>query len=161
MGSQLGFLLISGASGMEPRHIFKENIYMDFEKINVRYLEKLLNGDRNGCREVLGQALQTGTPANTVYTELFWPVMKIVESLFRENRIDTIAEKIATRINRTLVDQLQSKLHHKFQFANSNMPKHQLVVLKKNLDQLQVEYHKLLQIDFHLHHQLQLEDNLQ
>jgi methanogenic corrinoid protein MtbC1 len=95
---------------MKPRHIFKENISMDFEKINVRYLENLLKGDRNGCREVLGQALQTGTPVNTVYTELFWPVMKIVESLFRENRIDTITEKIATRINRTLVDQLQSKL---------------------------------------------------
>ena len=93
---------------------------MDFETINVRYLEKLLKGDRIGCREVLGEALQTGTPANTVYTELFWPVMKIVESLFRDNRIDVITENIATRINRTLVDQLQSKLPRKTA-RNKNM----------------------------------------
>ncbi len=88
---------------------------MDFEGMIQRYMEKLLDGDRVGCREVLGEALQTGTPANTIYTELFWPVMAKVEKLFRENRIDRITENMATRINRTLVDQLQSKLPHREQ----------------------------------------------
>ena len=83
---------------------------MDFEGINQRYLNNLLDGDRNGCREVLGEALQTGTPANTVYTELFWPVMQEIELRYRDNRIDQITQNMATRINRTLVDQLQSKL---------------------------------------------------
>ena len=83
---------------------------MDFSSINARYLAKLLDGDRVGCREILGEALQTGTPANTVYTELFWPVMTEIERLYRENRIDRVTEHMATRINRTLVDQLQSKL---------------------------------------------------
>jgi methanogenic corrinoid protein MtbC1 len=83
---------------------------MDFEKITARYLQDLLAGDRAGCRKVLGEALQTGTPANAIYTELFWPVMTTVEELYREDRIDVITEHMATRINRTLVDQLQSKL---------------------------------------------------
>lgn len=83
---------------------------MDFTSINERYLQKLLQGDRMGCREVLGEALQTGTPANTVYTQLFWPVMEEIEQRYRENRIDRITQNMATRINRTLVDQLQSKL---------------------------------------------------
>lgn len=83
---------------------------MDFEKITARYLQDLLAGDRAGCRQVIGEALQTGTPANIIYTDLFWPVMAAVDQLYREDRIDVITEHMATRINRTLVDQLQSKL---------------------------------------------------
>lgn len=83
---------------------------MDFTQSTARYLEKLLAGDRSGCRQVLGEALQTGTPANVIYSELFWPVMAEIDRLYREHRIDRITEHMATRINRTLVDQLQSKL---------------------------------------------------
>ena len=83
---------------------------MKFESIIARYLENLLDGNRVGCREVLGEALKTGTPANSIYAELFWPVMTHVDKLFREHRIDHITENMATRINRSLVDQLQSKL---------------------------------------------------
>ena len=83
---------------------------MNLDEIKVRYVEKLVKGDRLGCRTILGEALQTGTPANVVYTDLLWPVMAAVERLYREHEIDMITEHMATRINRTLVDQLQSKL---------------------------------------------------
>ena len=83
---------------------------MDFDRYRMRYLEKVLVGDRNGCREILSETLQTGTPASTIYTELFWPIMEEVDSLYRKDKIDRITEHMATRINRTLVDQLQSKL---------------------------------------------------
>ncbi len=83
---------------------------MNLEQIQTKYVEKLLSGDRVGCRTIVGEALQTGTPANVVYTDLFWPVMAAVEGLYRDHRIDMITEHMATRINRTLVDQLQSKL---------------------------------------------------
>lgn len=83
---------------------------MNFENILLRYLQKLLQGDRIGCHKILGEALQTGTPANVVYTNLFWPMMTEVERLYREHRIDRATEHMATRINRTLADQLQSKL---------------------------------------------------
>lgn len=54
--------------------------------------------------------MQTGTPANVIFTDLFWPVMAEVERRYRDSRIDRITEHMATRINRTLLDQLQSKL---------------------------------------------------
>jgi len=83
---------------------------MNLDQIKLRYLDRLIAGDRNGSRKVLGEALQTGTPATIVYTELFWPIMSEIESLYREHRINRITQQIAVRINRTLVDQLQSKL---------------------------------------------------
>ncbi len=85
---------------------------MDFERFRTKYLEQLIQGNRMGCRQVIGEALQTGTPANSIYTELFWPVMGEIEQLYRGHRIDRITENMATRINRTLVDQLQGKLPH-------------------------------------------------
>lgn len=83
---------------------------MDFDYYRMKYLEQLLQGERIGCRKVLSEALQTGTPINIVYTELFWPVMAEVERLYKNHQIDRITEHMATRINRTLVDQLQGKL---------------------------------------------------
>lgn len=83
---------------------------MSLDHIVVRFLDRLLKGDRVGCRGILGEALQTGTPARVIYTDLFWPVMAEIDRLYREHRIDRITEHMATRINRTLVDQLQSKL---------------------------------------------------
>ncbi|MBN1437211.1 MAG: hypothetical protein JW936_09055 [Sedimentisphaerales bacterium] len=83
---------------------------MDLIQIRTRYLTTLLQSDRVECRKVLGEALQTGTPATTIYTELFWPVMVELEQIFRNHQIDQITYQMAVRINRTLVDQLQSKL---------------------------------------------------
>jgi len=83
---------------------------MDFEEVQMRYLERLLQGDRLGCRSIIGEAMQTGTPVNVIYTDVFWPVMAEIENLYRGHRIDIVTEHMATRINRTLVDQLQSKL---------------------------------------------------
>jgi len=86
---------------------------MDFGKVVDLYMSYLVEGDREGCRRILGEALQTGTPANVIYTEMFWPIMTELDKLYRTHRIDGIKVNMATRINRTLVDQLQSKLPRK------------------------------------------------
>jgi len=75
-----------------------------------RYLEALLKGDRKQSRTVIEETLQTGTLANTVYAEVIWPIMVEIEGLLRSDRITKPAEHMATRINRTIVDQLQNKL---------------------------------------------------
>ena len=72
---------------------------MQLEGITQRYLSNLLDGDRNACRSVLGEALQTGMPANTVYTDLFWPVMQEIETRYRENQIDQIVNLIELEEN--------------------------------------------------------------
>jgi MerR family transcriptional regulator, light-induced transcriptional regulator len=75
-----------------------------------RYMESLLAGDRRGCRMVIEESLQSGTPANRVYMDILWPVMVEIDNLWRTDKINSAQEHMATRINRTLVDQLQNKL---------------------------------------------------
>jgi len=78
-----------------------------------RYLDTLLTGDRKACRTVIEESLQTGTPANAVYSDIIWPIMVEIEHLVRSDKITTTQEHLATRINRTIVDQLQNKLPRK------------------------------------------------
>ncbi|UCC23361.1 MAG: B12-binding domain-containing protein [Planctomycetota bacterium] len=80
------------------------------EAILEQYLRSLLTGDRKACRGAIEQALQTGMPANLVYVDIIWPIMVEVEQLWRCDRITPAEEHLATRINRTIVDQLQNKL---------------------------------------------------
>jgi methanogenic corrinoid protein MtbC1 len=76
----------------------------------ARYLEPLLRGDRKACRAVIEETLQSGVPANSVYIHIVWPVMVEIEGLRREDKITPVQEHLATRVNRTIVDQLQNKL---------------------------------------------------
>ena len=78
-----------------------------------RYLDTLLKGDRKACRAVIEESLQTGTPANSVYMDIIWPIIAEIEHLARTDKISTTQENLATRINRTIVDQLQNKLPRK------------------------------------------------
>jgi methanogenic corrinoid protein MtbC1 len=80
------------------------------EEIVERYLDTLLKGDRRGSRSVIEESLQSGTPTNLVYMEVVWPTMVEVERLLRAERITSAQEHLASRINRTIVDQLQNKL---------------------------------------------------
>ncbi len=80
------------------------------ESILERYLEHILRGERKSCRAVIEEALQTGVPANSVYLHIIWPIMVEVEKLLRSDKITRFQEHMATRINRTIIDQLQNKL---------------------------------------------------
>ncbi len=80
------------------------------EDVLARYMAALLQGDRKACRSVIEETLQSGIPANSVYVHLIWPVMTEIERLTRLDRITSVQEHLATRINRTIVDQLQNKL---------------------------------------------------
>ena len=80
------------------------------EEIIERYLDSLLRGDRRNSRLVVEETLQSGTPTNLVYMEVVWPTMVEIERLLRAERITPAQEHLATRINRTIVDQLQNKL---------------------------------------------------
>ncbi len=75
-----------------------------------RYLEALLDGDRVRCRAVIEEVLQTGFPANRVYMDVIWPIMVEIDNLYHQNRIDSAQQAFASRVNRTIVDQLQNKL---------------------------------------------------
>ena len=75
-----------------------------------QYLEPLLTGDRDACRSVIDQALSRGATEYDLLTKLIWPTMELVQTLYREDRITQSTLNLATRLNRTLTDQLAAKL---------------------------------------------------
>ncbi len=78
--------------------------------IIARYLKSLLTGDRNECRTVIEEVLRSGIPAHQVYMDIIWPIMTEIDKLYRDDEIDSAQEAFASRINRTIVNQLQNKL---------------------------------------------------
>ena len=82
-----------------------------------KYLEALLNGDRLACRAIIEETMKSGVPANNVYMDIVWPIMVEIDALYRNDKIDSAQESMATRINRTIVDQLQNKLPRKAEKA--------------------------------------------
>lgn len=83
---------------------------MNTEATLERYLRALLSGDRTQCRTVIEETLQTGMTAHQVYMDVIWPIMAEIDKLYRDDRIDSAQEAFASRINRTIVNQLQNKL---------------------------------------------------
>jgi methanogenic corrinoid protein MtbC1 len=75
-----------------------------------QYLEPLLTGDRDGCRKVIDQVIGRGVAEYDVLTKLIWPTMELIQTLYREDRISQSTLGLATRLNRTLTDQLAAKL---------------------------------------------------
>jgi len=86
---------------------------MAIQLVLDRYLGTLLAGDRPACRAVIEETLQRGMTANNVYMDVIWPIMAEIDKLYRQDRINAAQEAFATRINRTIVDQLQNKLPRK------------------------------------------------
>jgi methanogenic corrinoid protein MtbC1 len=76
-----------------------------------RYLEAILTGDRRQCRTIIENILHHNSASITgVYSDVIWPIMMELDSLYRNDKITSAQEHLATRINRTIVDQLQNKL---------------------------------------------------
>jgi methanogenic corrinoid protein MtbC1 len=85
--------------------------------LSQRYLEPLLDGDRTACRQVIEHALFAGATAMELLTGLIWPTMETVQSFYREDRITRSALNLATRLNRSITDQLCAQLP-RCQFKN-------------------------------------------
>lgn len=78
-----------------------------------QYLDPLLRGRRQDCREIIKGALREGLEPRTLYRDLIWPAMEHVDQLYRQDRINLASEHLATRINRTVADHLQTHLDRK------------------------------------------------
>jgi len=78
-----------------------------------RYMKPLLEGDRAECRKVIDQAIFEGATAFELITELLWPAMETIQSHYREDHINQSTLNLATRLNRSITDQVAIKLEHK------------------------------------------------
>jgi methanogenic corrinoid protein MtbC1 len=77
------------------------------------YLQMLLEGDRRMSKQVIEDAMNCGVDANEILTKLIWPVMEQIQYLYREDRIGRMTLNLATRLNRSIADQVAAKLEYK------------------------------------------------
>jgi MerR family transcriptional regulator, light-induced transcriptional regulator len=76
-----------------------------------QYLDALLTGDRRRCRSIIEDILHHNSASIAgIYSDVIWPIMMEIDVLYRTEKIASAQEHLATRINRTIVDQLQNKL---------------------------------------------------
>jgi len=85
---------------------------MRWDRLLERFVDPLLAGRRVECRGIITEALASGTKARRLYERVMWPAMEQVACLYRDDRINVAAEHMATRINRSLADQLQTHLEY-------------------------------------------------
>jgi methanogenic corrinoid protein MtbC1 len=86
---------------------------MKADRLLERFVEPLLAGRRQECRDVLAEAIAGGMDPKDVYTTVIWPAMYQIDLLYRQDRINLATEHMATRINRLVADQLQTHLKRK------------------------------------------------
>jgi len=77
------------------------------------YLTPLLAGERDVCRKFIEAAFDRGTSAADLLSNLIWPVMEHVQMLYREDHISISSLNLATRLNRSIADQVCAKLSRK------------------------------------------------
>jgi methanogenic corrinoid protein MtbC1 len=78
-----------------------------------QYLDPLLRGRRKDCRDIVKSALAEGIAPKHLYHDVLWPAMARVDQMYRGDQINVAAEHMATRINRTVADHLQTRLDRK------------------------------------------------
>jgi len=77
--------------------------------LQERLFETLVSGDRQASREIVEETIRQGAPAETLVTDLFWPVYEKIQRLFRDDQMTTLSHHMATRLLRVLVDQASQR----------------------------------------------------
>jgi methanogenic corrinoid protein MtbC1 len=77
------------------------------------YLEALLNGNRVESRKIVTDSIEAAIDPYTLLTELVYPTMELIQDLYRDDRISISSLNLATRLNRTMTDQLCAQLVRK------------------------------------------------
>lgn len=74
------------------------------------YLEPLIAGKRNDSRAIIEKAVEAGVSPVELLNQVIWPTMELLQSLYKEDRITLTQLNLATRLNRSITDQLCAKL---------------------------------------------------
>src|SRR3954451_9644581 len=80
------------------------------ENLPRAYFEPLIKGDRIATRRVIDDALAAGVDPRELLVDLIWPTMELLQSLYREDRLTISQLNLATRLNRSLTDQVAARL---------------------------------------------------
>ncbi len=81
---------------------------MNTQAMVERLFPMLITGDRNGARSTVRDWMREGLAPETLTQEVYWPLLDMVNDLFRRDQLTTLAHHYATRLLRSLVDQAQA-----------------------------------------------------
>ena len=80
------------------------------EAILEQFFNALISGDRPAARGVLNQLINADLPAERIISHLFWPTIEHIQQLYRADQLSNLSHHYATRLMRSLVDQMQLRL---------------------------------------------------
>jgi methanogenic corrinoid protein MtbC1 len=83
------------------------------EIVVERLFERLIAGDRGAARAIVQESLDEGVSAEELSHTVYWPVLEMVNSLYRADQLSRLAHHYATRLLRSLVDQAQAAYEQK------------------------------------------------
>jgi methanogenic corrinoid protein MtbC1 len=86
---------------------------VDAELTIERLFQALITGDRNSAREIVAETKAAGLTPEQCTHEIYWPVLDMLNQLFRADQLTTLAHHYAMRLLRTLVDQAQARYKQK------------------------------------------------
>lgn len=81
---------------------------MNTQAMVERLFPMLITGDRNGARCTISEWMKEELEPETLTQEVYWPLLDMVNDLFRRDQLTTLAHHYATRLLRSLVDQAQA-----------------------------------------------------
>jgi len=82
----------------------------DNRRLMDSYLDTLLAGDRLAARRAIENAEVIGKTAEELLIGLIWPAMETIQEWFKDDRRSRITLNLATRLNRSIADQIAGKL---------------------------------------------------
>lgn len=85
---------------------------MSHPQLLEQYMRPLIRGERRSCRQIVQNALDTGLHPRAFIEDVLWPAMETIDKLYRHDKINSVNEHMATRINRLIANQLQARLPH-------------------------------------------------
>lgn len=81
---------------------------MNAEMTVERLFQALICGDRGLARQIINEAMSTGVSTEDLTNEIYWPVLDMIGTLYRNDQLTALAHHYATRLLRALVDQAQA-----------------------------------------------------
>lgn len=86
---------------------------LNTSKLPQQYLQTLLAGDRAVCRKLVEDSLAVGLGAYEMLNDLVWPTMELIQELYKDDRVTLAQMNMATRLNRSVAEQLTGELERK------------------------------------------------
>lgn len=78
-----------------------------------RFFTCLISGDRAGAREIMDEVYTADCAAEKIASNLIWPTLNTIQTMRRNDQLCALSYNYATRLMRSLTDQLQLRYEKK------------------------------------------------